>query len=73
MMSKNSVAEWISIILCLLPSPFVIMFLLILAGDMRQTWGISMALAIIICVVIGLIALLFTSWILQKLIYFIIK
>jgi len=73
MMSKNSVAEWISIILCLLPSPFVIMFLLILAGDMRQTWGISIALAIIICVVIGLIALLFTSWILQKLIYFIIK
>lgn len=51
-MSKKTVAEWISIILCLLPSPFVIMVLLTLSGQMRDTWHISLALAITIYAII---------------------
>ncbi|MEL5894516.1 hypothetical protein AAE250_13600 [Bacteroides sp. GD17] len=73
MISKKSVAEWSSIILCLLPSPFAIMLLLIVAGEMRDSWHITNFLAIMICAIIGLIALLFASWILGKFIYFIIK
>lgn len=72
-MSKNCVAEWISIILCLLPSPLFIMLLLMLAGDMRDTWQISNFLAITICGMLGLVALFVTSWMLQKLVYFIIR
>lgn len=72
-MSKKTVAEWISIILCLLPSPFVIMVLLTLSGQMRDTWHISLALAITIYAIIGLIALFTTSWLLGKLVYFIIR
>lgn len=72
-MSKKTVAEWISIILCLLPSPFVIMVLLTLSGKMRDTWHISLALAITIYTIIGLIALFATSWLLGKLVYFIIR
>lgn len=72
-MSKKTVAEWISIILCLLPSPFVIMVLLTLSGQMRDTWHISLALAITIYTIIGLIALFTTSWLLGKLVYFIIR
>lgn len=40
-MTKKGVAEWVSIILCLLPSPFVIMFLLIVAGEIREAWHIT--------------------------------
>lgn len=72
-MSKKTVAEWISIILCLLSSPFVIMVLLTLSGQMRDTWHISLALAITIYAIIGLIALFTTSWLLGKLVYFIIR
>lgn len=72
-MSKKTVAEWISIILCLLPSPFFIMVLLTLSGQMRDTWHISLALAITIYAIIGLIALFTTSWLLGKLVYFIIR
>lgn len=72
-MSKKTVAEWISIILCLLPSSFVIMVLLTLSGQMRDTWHISLALAITIYAIIGLIALFTTSWLLGKLVYFIIR
>lgn len=72
-MNKKNVAEWISIILCLFPSPFVIMFLLSCVAVMREDGHISTFWAIVICAVIGLAALLFTSWVLGKLIYFIIK
>ena len=67
-MTKKGVAEWVSVILCLLPSPFVIMFLLIVAGEIREAWHITN-----LCAIVGLIALLFTSWVLGKLVYFIIK
>lgn len=72
-MTKKNVAEWVSIILCLLPSPMVIMFLLILVGIMSDTWGISTFLAVVICVVAGFIVLYCTAWLLKHLIYFIIK
>ena len=72
-MTKKGVAEWVSIILCLLPSPFVIMFLLIVAGEIREAWHITNFLAVTLCAIVGLIALLFTSWVLGKLVYFIIK
>lgn len=72
-MTKKSVAEWASVVICLLPSPLVIMFLLCVAGEIRIAWQISVFLAIILCAVVGLIALLFTSWLLSKLVYFIIK
>ena len=72
-MTKKGVAEWGSIILCLLPSPFVIMFHLIVAGEIREAWHITNFLAVTLCVIVGLIALLFTSWVLGKLVYFIIK
>ena len=72
-MTKKGVAEWVSVILCLLPSPFVIMFLLIVAGEIREAWHITNFLAVILCAIVGLIALLFTSWVLGKLVYFIIK
>ncbi len=72
-MTKKDVAEWISIILCLLPSPLVIMFLLIVAGAIREAWHITNFLAITLCTIVGLIALLITSWVLSKLVYFIIK
>ena len=70
-MTKKGVAEWVSIILCLLPSPFVIMFLLIVAGEIREAWHITNFLAVTLCAIVGLIALLFTSWVLGKLVYFI--
>ena len=72
-MTKKGIAEWVSIILCLLPSPFVIMFLLIVAGEIREAWHITNFLAVTLCAIVGLIALLFTSWVLGKLVYFIIK
>ena len=72
-MTKKGVAEWVSVILCLLPSPFVIMFLLIVAGEIREAWHITNFLAVILCAIVGLIALLVTSWVLGKLVYFIIK
>lgn len=72
-MTKKSVAEWVAIAICLLPTPLVIMFLLCAAGEIRIAWQISAFLAIILCAVVGLIALLFTSWLLSKLVYFIIK
>ena len=65
-MTKKGVAEWVSIILCLLPSPFVIMFLLIVAGEIREAWHITNFLAVTLCAIVGLIALLFTSWVLNK-------
>ena len=71
-MTKKGVAEWVSVILCLLPSPFVIMFLLIVA-EIREAWHITNFLAVILCAIVGLIALLVTSWVLGKLVYFIIK
>lgn len=72
-MNKKTVAEWVSIILCLLPSPFIIMVLLIVSGQMHDNYQISLAWAITICGIIGLIALFFTSWVLGKLVYFIIR
>lgn len=51
----KGVAEWISIILCLLPSPLVIMFLLIVAGAIREAWHITNFLAITLCTIVGLI------------------
>ena len=72
-MTKKGVAEWVSIILCLLPSPFVIMFLLIVAGEIREAWHITNFLAVTLCAIVGLIALLFTSWVLGKLVYFMSK
>ena len=70
--------EWILAIIgyilgWLLPSPFVIMFLLIVAGEIREAWHITNFLAVTLCAIVGLIALLFTSWVLGKLVYFIIK
>ena len=60
-MTKKGVAEWVSIILCLLPSPFVIMFLLIVAGEIREAWHITKFLAVTLCAIVGLIALLFIA------------
>lgn len=72
-MSKQSVAEWISVILCLSGSPVMLLFLIAGAQETSKECEMHIILALILYVIIGLALLGITVKLLSKLIYFIIK
>ncbi len=72
-MSRKDMAQVIAIIICLLPSPLICILLLTTAGAVREYYQLSPFLVLFIGAVVGLVAFLFTYWVISKLIYFIIK
>jgi hypothetical protein len=72
-MEKKSLSEWIAIIICLLPSPIVIMFLFTIVGVVGRHYQINLIWPLLGALVIGFVILRITIWLLSKLVYFIIK
>ncbi len=72
-MEKKNIAEWISIILCLLPSPMVLMYILYIVGVWKEQYAVNVIWLFAACILIGGIAFYISYVIISKIIYFIIK
>ncbi len=66
---RKNIAQWIAVIICLLPSPIILTVMMGVADAMNMSFFVALPLLGIA----GLIVLWLTCSVLYKIIYFIIK
>ncbi len=66
---RKNIAQWIAVIICLLPSPIILTVMMGIANAMNMSFFV----ALLLLGIAGLIVLWLTCSVLYKIIYFIIK